>query len=254
MLVSSMKKYYKKLKDYLKLKYFNKSNIIPLAPRIVNQEYVFEYLKSIHAAVKNKDLYNIAITGNYGTGKSSIIKTYINKLKLKKKNYIIINISSYFKTEKEVINGDNNILEKDELELVDKIEAAIIRQILYINSSDEIVESSLKRVTGKRRRIINNLSLNLVFYGILFYFLFSFYEKNKELLLIIFPSIKNLERLEKFGLMFLIILVMFFIISILYLMTSLVPLIFSGLKTLRIKFGVNEINFLENDEITYNKN
>lgn len=254
MLVSSMKKYYKKLKDYLKLKYFNKSNIIPLAPRIVNQEYVFEYLKSIHAAVKNKDLYNIAITGNYGTGKSSIIKTYINKLKLKKKNYIIINISSYFKTEKEVINGDNNILEKDELELVDKIEAAIIRQILYINSSDEIVESSLKRVTGKRRRIINNLSLNLVFYGILFYFLFSFYEKNKELLLIIFPFIKNLERLEKFGLMFLIILVMFFIISILYLMTSLVPLIFSGLKTLRIKFGVNEINFLENDEITFNKN
>ena len=82
MLVSSMKKYYKKLKDYLKLKYFNKSNIIPLAPRIVNQEYVFEYLKSIHAAVKNKDLYNIAITGNYGTGKSSIIKTYINKLKI----------------------------------------------------------------------------------------------------------------------------------------------------------------------------
>ena len=159
MLVSSMKKYYKKLKDYLKLKYFNKSNIIPLAPRIVNQEYVFEYLKSIHAAVKNKDLYNIAITGNYGTGKSSIIKTYINKLKLKKKNYIIINISSYFKTEKEVINGDNNILEKDELELVDKIEAAIIRQILYINSSDEIVESSLKRVTGKRRRIINKFSI-----------------------------------------------------------------------------------------------
>ena len=56
MLVSSMKKYYKKLKDYLKLKYFNKSNIIPLAPRIVNQEYVFDYLKSFHAAVKNKYL------------------------------------------------------------------------------------------------------------------------------------------------------------------------------------------------------
>ncbi len=252
MLVSNLKKEFLKFLEYLKLKFINKKSIIPLAPRIVNSEYINEYLKSLHAAVKNKDLYNIAVTGNYGTGKSSIIKTYLNKLKLKRKNYLTINISSYFKIE--TVEGNNNILEKEELEIVDRIESAIVRQILYINSSDEIIESTLKRVTGKKKRILNCLSLNFIFYGILFYLLFLFYNNNKEIFKFILPYFNFFAKYENYGVIFLNIIFSLFIISVMYIISSIVPIILSGLKTLRIKLGANEIKIGENSDVTFNKN
>lgn len=59
----------------------NKENfkIIPLSPKVIESEYVEEYLKRLRECIKNKEINNIAITRNYKTGKSSVIKTYLTE-------------------------------------------------------------------------------------------------------------------------------------------------------------------------------
>ncbi len=38
-----------------------------------------EYLKALHWGLGNRNVKNIALTGPYGSGKSSIIKSYLNR-------------------------------------------------------------------------------------------------------------------------------------------------------------------------------
>lgn len=38
-----------------------------------------EYIKALHWAIENKEVKNIALSGPYGSGKSSVIKTYLEK-------------------------------------------------------------------------------------------------------------------------------------------------------------------------------
>ena len=198
-----------KIVNYCSLHFIKKSQILPLSPRIIKDEYINEYLKKLHTAIKNKDIYNISVTGNYGTGKSSIIKTYLNKYHISEKNYIIINIASYFDYEETINstlpseeeknktsqNSDKEgslfsntadiqeevekqnqkeqlqegklakerkdvkekyqlrKLDKNEIKLVDNIEAAILRQILFRNSAEELKGSNIKRVSSKCRRV-----------------------------------------------------------------------------------------------------
>ena len=189
-----------KILTYCSLHFIKRKKILPLSPRIIKDEYINEYLKRLHAAIKNKDIYNISVTGNYGTGKSSIIKTYLNAYNINKKDYIIINIASYFDYEEtlnstlssEIKNDDNKKLsqndnkeelqenqehkvqkvevqedtreksqkgtsekypprklDKNEIKLVDNIEAAILRQILFRNSAEKLKDSNIKRVSKK---------------------------------------------------------------------------------------------------------
>lgn len=53
-----------------------RDNYNDLAP-IDNISNGKEYLKALHWAIKNKRIKNIALTGPYGSGKSSIINTYL---------------------------------------------------------------------------------------------------------------------------------------------------------------------------------
>ena len=40
-----------------------------------------EYIRALHWAIKNKDVKNIALSGPYGSGKSSVIKTRSSQFK-----------------------------------------------------------------------------------------------------------------------------------------------------------------------------
>ena len=64
------------IKDKIVLMYRLKDDYRDLAP-IDNISNGKEYLKALHWAIKNKRIKNIALTGPYGSGKSSIINTYL---------------------------------------------------------------------------------------------------------------------------------------------------------------------------------
>ena len=59
----------------------------PLLPTIIAKGTPqHKAVEALATALENNDIHNIAITGNYGSGKSSVIETYINENKKKKHN------------------------------------------------------------------------------------------------------------------------------------------------------------------------
>ena len=58
---------------------------ISLAPKVITEESEKEkikpYLDSLIKAINTKDVNNIAIIGSYGSGKSSILKTFQKEYK-----------------------------------------------------------------------------------------------------------------------------------------------------------------------------
>jgi len=91
------------------------------------------YSKALSFAFKNPRIKNIAITGPYGSGKSSIIRTYEKNC-----NYKFLNISlASFKEEKE---------EKDNSIDITLIERSILQQMLYGANSNKLPYSRFKRI------------------------------------------------------------------------------------------------------------
>ena len=67
---------------------------------------------AIEFALNNDKISNIAITGQYSSGKSSIIQSYFNK-KVKTKEYLNISLATFEKTEaNNQLSKESNSLEK----------------------------------------------------------------------------------------------------------------------------------------------
>ncbi|MBE7659939.1 hypothetical protein G1K77_05075 [Tenacibaculum finnmarkense] len=79
---------------------------------------------------KEKDIKNIALTGTYGSGKSTIIKTFKNNYKGNDLKFLNISLAS-FKDEKPNTNDKNTDdkdkpIEKNKGELLNRIETSIL--------------------------------------------------------------------------------------------------------------------------------
>ena len=87
------------------------------------------YLKALDQKIKDEEVLNIAVTGRYGAGKSSVIKTYQDM----HPEYKYLNISlASFKN-----NGqDNNV----------NIERSILQQLFYSVNPFKIPNSRFKRI------------------------------------------------------------------------------------------------------------
>lgn len=117
----------------------NSKILIPLTPnsKAVNIKNYKEYFDS---ALKNENIKNIALSGNYGSGKSSILTTYFNDSNYKDKTLQIslANFEMIEKTHKTEIQKSVNT---DELK---NIEKNIINQILYQISENDIPLTNFK--------------------------------------------------------------------------------------------------------------
>lgn len=293
---SYLKDYFKEIKHKREIKNTKVDSILPLSPKVLNAEHIDEYLKRIHTTVKSKELYNISITGNYGTGKSSIIKTYIEKFIKKENKYVIINIASYFdieetkgssndeKTTKEQSsmekeknnveeqsennNGNNRKLEKNEIELVDKIEAAILRQLLFRNNSDSMRESDIKRVSKIGKRGFNVFTIFYLICFLIFMVSNNFYDINEFFLnyvnkISISSKIASFfncisTKIEPFinciSYIIIFLSVPLFIISLINVIYLITTILFYGTKSLKFKVNSNELSFTDKDELAFSKN
>ncbi len=109
-----------------------------------NLKQIETYSKALTWGIENKNVQNIALTGPYGSGKSSILKTFESKnQKLK-----FLNISlATFKEDKEEVSEEQHRL----------IELSILQQIFYKVSANEIPNSRFKRISK-----IDNHTINIV--------------------------------------------------------------------------------------------
>lgn len=112
------------------------------------------YFIALNEALLNDDIKNIALTGTYGSGKSSIIKTF--QKKYEEYNYLNISLASF----KDNIESKN--VESEE-NLNRLIELSILQQIFYKEKHKDIPDSRFKRIKNiSKREILFNSFLFLI--------------------------------------------------------------------------------------------
>ncbi|SDK92869.1 KAP family P-loop domain-containing protein [Pedobacter sp. ok626] len=115
------------------------------------------YDKALSFSLFEKDIKNIALTGPYGSGKSTILRTFQKNHKEFK--YLNISLAS-FKVHKDDVDPDNEL-----------IEVSILQQIFYHEKHNTIPDSRFKRI---RKASKTNLLLKaalLILCGICFFYL-----------------------------------------------------------------------------------
>ena len=126
----------------MKKKKQDKNIILTLYPKIVENEVNDKYIERIDNLLKIDDCKNIALIGGYGSGKSSLIKTYLYRRKKISKKTLIITIGSYIIDNDISDEADNKIDSKEQI-LVNRVEESILKQIIYRTKSSRFPKSSV---------------------------------------------------------------------------------------------------------------
>ncbi|WP_198013340.1 MULTISPECIES: P-loop NTPase fold protein [unclassified Psychrobacter] len=118
------------------------------------------YENRLISALNEESVFNIAVTGIYGSGKSSVLNTFKKKYKENSQwEFLDISLSS-FQVNKDTLSdnkdlntideNDNNIKIKEELtpEQIQLIERSILQQFFYAVPQNKIPLSRFKRITG----------------------------------------------------------------------------------------------------------
>lgn len=143
-----MKKYLQNLFTSKKEEVKKKNTLISsLAPKVLTKkediEKIQPYLDKLNETIDTKGINNIALTGGYGSGKSTIIGTF--KELNSQYEFLNISLASFNKKKSDdVLTPAEKKLQKEELERL--LEVSILQQIFYHVKPDEIPESRFKRI------------------------------------------------------------------------------------------------------------
>jgi ABC-type dipeptide/oligopeptide/nickel transport system ATPase subunit len=145
-------------------------SILSMAPKVLTEEkelkLIKPYLSSLNQALLDKNITNIAITGNYGSGKSTILKTFQQN----NPQYTFLNISlaSFEIGEDKMSEG----LER-------RLETSILQQIFYHVNQSSIPDSKFRRIVSYGTWKSISLALGVItwIYSILTVFIFYNFEK-----------------------------------------------------------------------------
>ncbi|BAK47810.1 hypothetical protein CXIVA_18430 [Clostridium sp. SY8519] len=118
-----------------------------------------EYMAALDWALEQDDIRNIAISGPYGSGKSSVINTYIKTRK--RQNVLPISLAA-FNLEDMHTSGEN---------IDDDLETGILKQLFYHVRADKIPKSRYRKIQPEKW-VANALfaALGELFLLILLYF------------------------------------------------------------------------------------
>lgn len=229
-------------------------------------EKVEEYNNALDWAInENKRIKNIAITGPYGSGKSSVINSYIENNKKKKNKFLKISLAEFNEeqmmkkmvvedSQQEQIN--NHLTDKQKLQLIEK---SILEQIIYSVSFDKIPLSNFKRISKIKREQLYGYLVTLIGFilsGYLVYLeykILNFQDTLMQYLKEPYFNLKNIISYVKHNKLSVIIICVF-IITLVLIMKKIIELLLHGFKMGKIKFDNAEIEFSKNtDESIYNQ-
>jgi hypothetical protein len=106
------------------------------------------YSQALLWALKNRkkeDIKNLALTGSYGSGKSTILKTFQKNYKGNDLKFLNISLAT-FKEEKPEFDENGNEIKVDKTELLRLIETSILEQIFYHEEDNKIPDSRFKKI------------------------------------------------------------------------------------------------------------
>lgn len=123
------------------------------------------YCQALEWALRNPQIRNLALSGPYGSGKSSVLKKFREKLGVGGR-CIDISLASLSKTTED-LSGKDLIQQKE------RIEMSILQQIFYCEQARRIPDSRFKRIRRLTSKSLLGQSLGLV--GVILLGLFPLY-------------------------------------------------------------------------------
>lgn len=129
----------KEPKKDTELKY-DEINFEHLAPIDTVEDMVT--FNALDYALSQNNIRNIAVTGNYGSGKSSVLQSYIKQNKQNK--FLNISLATFAIEEKEGQNGTSD--DKLPETTIQKIEKSILQQIFYRKAGSKFPYSRFNRI------------------------------------------------------------------------------------------------------------
>lgn len=158
-----------------------------LTPALMNEKDAQHYVRALNFACHEPDIKNIAVTGPYGAGKSSVLLTW-SKYRQQDLKIMTVSLADFdmirVTTETEDKPAETGIKSEKKAKQQEKsIEYSILQQILYKARKSELPYSRIERiadVTPKQTRIMALSLLATVGSSLAgFVFLFPDYFRNK---------------------------------------------------------------------------
>lgn len=125
-----------------------------------------EYFRALDWALNQKDIKNIAISGPYGSGKSSVIDSYLNSHKDIKP--LRISMATFDLAAEKNNNKDNN--------LEDELQTGILKQLFYSTSADKLPDSRYRKLTPEKKW--KTVLYAILLEAVIVFFLCLFAQKN----------------------------------------------------------------------------
>lgn len=117
-----------------------------LAP-IDNVENFETYNQTLNWAFQNERAKNIALSGPYGSGKSSIIETYLRNHEDVRNSALKVSLASFTSIDVKANSVNPNEKTEDKIEISEEeVEKAILKQLFYAVSPEKIPLSRYRRV------------------------------------------------------------------------------------------------------------
>lgn len=137
-----------------------------------------EYIIRLKNAIDQPNVFNIALTGSYGAGKSSILKTF----KAYYPEYYYVNVSLASFVEVNMPKSDSTPKGKDD-SFEEQLEYSILQQLFYHVKATNIPESRFGRIerTSSRKRIL--MAVSILVFVVANLFLFCQVQVNKYFLI-----------------------------------------------------------------------
>src|SRR5690242_16182432 len=151
---------------------------VSLSP-IDNADISNDYKKSLDWALSNRrkyDIKNIALTGPYGSGKSSILKTYIKEYSGNDLHFLHISLATFKeeveeKTFKEGVeeNMSDETGRNSKKDLLRLIELSILQQIFYFEEDRRIPDSRFRKIKNytKKRLFLTTIEVFILILAII---------------------------------------------------------------------------------------
>lgn len=147
-----------------------------------------EYINALDYALKNSKIYNIALTGPYGSGKSSIIDAYLKQKMTKQKirsRILRISMASFTGlTDNPHNKPDSSASDNNDVNL--KIEQGIFKQLFYKVKSNKIPQSRYRKLHK-----INSCSISLYLGAVILISLLLIYVFKKDALVLCVEKIQE---------------------------------------------------------------